>query len=75
MSQATFNYFFRYNMELHNFDIEGIGSKITNPHTNFRKELIKIEPVDYDALKQEKIESDMDKVSSKLPNLGLLPFT
>ena len=75
MSQATFNYFFRYNMELHNFDIEGMGSKITNPHTNFRKESIKIELVDYDALKQEKIESELDKVISKLPYIGLLPFT
>ena len=46
-------------MELHNFDIEGMGIKITNPHTNLGKESIKIEPVDYDALKQENMESDV----------------
>jgi hypothetical protein len=55
MYQATFKHFFRYNMDLHNFDIEGMASTITNPHTNFRKESIKIEPVDYDALKEGKV--------------------
>ena len=74
MSQATFKHFFRYNMDLHNFDIEGMASTITNPHTNFRKESIKIEPVNYDALREEKMESDVNKVSSKLLNLKLLPF-
>ena len=62
-------------MDLHNSDIEGMASTITNPHTNFRKESIKIELVDYDALKLEKMESDVDKVSSKLLNLKMLPFT
>ena len=52
-----------------------MASTITNPFSNFRKELIKMEPVDYHVLKEERMESDVDRVSSKLLNLKLLPFT
>ena len=52
MSEPTFKHFFRYNMDIHNLDIEGFANTLSNPHVQYWKESVKVEDVYFDMLQE-----------------------
>ena len=75
MSEPTFKHFFRYNMDIHNLDIEGFANTLSNPHVQYRKDSVKVKDVAFNLLqKKTKLTVNIEEVASQIENLKMNPF-
>ena len=66
MNESRFFLFWLYQMHLHNLDIEGLASVMSNPQVEFRWDQIKIIPVNYENLSLKLTALDASEAMEKL---------